>query len=72
MMEHKFYPLVEELMFLGRVNINGGDITVTNGQIVGDLKGNVTGSATPKIHISALPEYGGASKQLYGHVRTSR
>ena len=53
----------------GRVNINGGDITVTNGQIVGDLKGNVTGSATPKIHISALPEYGGASKQLYGHVK---
>ena len=53
----------------GRVNIDGGDITVTNGQIVGDLKGNVTGSATPKIHISAIPEYGGASKQLYGHVK---
>ena len=53
----------------GAVNISGGDLTVVGGQIVGDLKGNVTGSATPKIHISALPEYGGASKLLYGHVR---
>ena len=53
----------------GPVNIDGGDMTVKNGYIVGDLKGNVTGSATPKIHLSDIPEYGGASTELYGHVK---
>lgn len=53
----------------GGVNINGGDLVVINGQIVGDLKGNVTGEATPKLHLSTKPEYGGASTELYGHVK---
>ena len=53
----------------GPVNVNGGDLTVAGGYIVGDLKGNVTGSATPKIHLSDIPEYGGASTELYGHVK---
>lgn len=53
----------------GRTNITGGDLTVVGGYIVGDLKGNVTGSATPKIHLSSEPEYGGASTELYGHVK---
>lgn len=46
-----------------------GDFTVKDGEIIGNLRGNVTGEATPKIHLSALPEYGGASKNLYGHVK---
>jgi len=53
----------------GAVNVSNGDLTVINGQIVGDLKGNVTGEATPKIHISSEPEYGGASTEMYGHVK---
>ena len=52
----------------GETNING-NLTVIGGQIVGDVKGNITGTATPKIHLSALPEYGGASLTLYGHVK---
>lgn len=46
-----------------------GNLTVLNGQIIGDVQGNVTGTATPKIHLSAQPEYGGASTELYGHVK---
>ena len=53
----------------GQVNVTGGDLTVVGGQIIGDLKGNVTGEATPKIHISSEPEYGGASTEMYGHVK---
>ena len=53
----------------GSINVTDGDLTVVGGQIVGDLKGNVTGSATPKIHLSTEPEYGGASTELYGHVK---
>ena len=53
----------------GGVDIDGGDLTVTNGYIVGTLKGDVTGSAIPKIHLSTIPEYGGASTELYGHVK---
>lgn len=53
----------------GGINVTDGDLTVVGGQIVGDLKGNVTGSATPKIHLSTEPEYGGASTELYGHVK---
>ena len=53
----------------GGVNISNGDLTVTGGFIVGTLKGDVTGSAIPKIHLSTQPEYGGASTELYGHVK---
>ena len=53
----------------GPVNVSNGDLTVIGGQIVGDLRGNVTGEATPKIHISTEPEYGGASTEMYGHVK---
>lgn len=53
----------------GGVSISNGDLTVTGGFIVGTLKGDVTGSAIPKIHLSTQPEYGGASKELYGHVK---
>ena len=52
----------------GQIQINHGDLTVTDGYIVGNLKGDVQGSATPKIHLSAKPEYGGASTKLFGHV----
>lgn len=45
-----------------------GDLTVTGGQIIGNVKGDITGTATPKIHLATTPEYGGASKYLYGHV----
>lgn len=53
----------------GPTNVTNGDLTVTGGDIVGNLRGNVTGEATPKIHTSILPEYGGASLGLYGHVK---
>lgn len=53
----------------GPTNVTNGDLTVTGGDIVGNLRGNVTGEATPKIHLSLNPEYGGASKNLYGHVK---
>lgn len=52
----------------GPVNVNNGDLTITNGYIVGKLKGDVEGQAIPKVHLSTKPEYGGASKTLYGHV----
>ena len=52
----------------GEVTINNGNLNVIGGFIVGDLQGNVTGEATPKIHLSEQPEYGGASLYLYGHV----
>lgn len=50
------------------ITIQQGDLVVDNGYIVGNLKGDVTGQAIPKIHLSNKPEYGGASKTLYGHV----
>lgn len=53
----------------GPVNVNHADLTVTDGYLVGKLKGDVEGEATPKIHLSAKPEYGGASTMLYGHVK---
>lgn len=53
----------------GPVNVNHGDLSVLDGYIIGNLKGNVQGQATPKIHISLKPEYGGASTKLYGHVK---
>lgn len=52
----------------GAVQVNHADLTVTDGYIIGNLKGDVTGEATPKIHLSLKPEYGGASTKLYGHV----
>lgn len=53
----------------GDVTVNDGNLTVIGGMIIGDLQGNVTGQATPKIHLSDIPEYGGASTELYGHVK---
>lgn len=70
-----FNSLSQILTVEGGANINGptnvtnGDLTVTGGDIVGNLRGNVTGEATPKIHISTEPEYGGASTEMYGHVK---
>ena len=51
------------------VVVKNGDLIVEKGVIKGDLEGNVSGNATPKIHLSATPDYGGASKELFGHVR---
>jgi len=53
----------------GAVNVVGSDLTVIDGYIIGKLKGDVEGSATPKIHLSLKPEYGGSSLELYGHVK---
>lgn len=53
----------------GAVTVNHGDVSVLDGYIIGNLKGNVEGQATPKIHLSLKPEYGGASTKLYGHVK---
>lgn len=53
----------------GPVNVNHGDVSVLDGYIIGKLKGDVEGQATPKIHLSLKPEYGGASTKLYGHVK---
>lgn len=49
--------------------VKNGDLVVQNGTIIGKLQGEVTGTATPKMHLSNKPEYGGASKHLYGHVK---
>ena len=49
--------------------VKKGDLVVEQGIIIGRLQGEVTGSATPKIHISETPDYGGASTKLYGHVK---
>lgn len=69
-----FDPVSKYLTIEGGMNVGGsstvkGNLTVTDGQIIGDVQGNVTGTATPKIHLSAQPEYGGASTELYGHVK---
>lgn len=48
--------------------IDNGNIVVTNGYIEGKVKGDIEGYATPKIHISMEPDYGGASTKTYGHV----
>lgn len=53
----------------GAVTVNHGDLSVLDGYIIGKLKGDVEGQATPKIHLSLKPEYGGASTRLYGHVK---
>lgn len=49
--------------------VKQGDLVVEGGTIIGKLQGEVTGTATPKIHLSTKPEYGGASTKLYGHVK---
>lgn len=48
--------------------IDSGNIKLTDGYVEGKIKGDIEGSATPKIHISAQPNYGGASLRTYGHV----
>lgn len=53
----------------GAVTVNHGDVSVLDGYIIGKLKGDIEGQATPKIHLSLKPEYGGASTKLYGHVK---
>ena len=53
----------------GAVTVDHGDVSVLDGYIIGKLKGDVEGQATPKIHLSLKPEYGGASTKLYGHVK---
>jgi hypothetical protein len=60
-----------------KVEVTGGDeslkvkgnLVVEQGTIIGKLQGEVTGTATPKIHLSENPDYGGASTELYGHVK---
>ena len=69
-----FDPASKSLNIEGGLNAGGssviaGDLTVVDGEIIGDVRGNVTGTATPKIHLSDRPEYGGASTNLYGHVK---
>lgn len=53
----------------GPIMVNHGDLSVLDGYIIGNLKGDVQGEATPKIHSSLKPEYGGASIKMYGHVK---
>lgn len=53
----------------GGIVVTNGNIEVVNGTFIGKFYGEVTGTATPKIHLSSTPEYGGASTNLYGHVR---
>lgn len=53
----------------GPVFVNHGDLSVLDGYIIGHLKGDIEGEAKPKIHLSNKPEYGGASINLYGHVK---
>lgn len=50
------------------VVIQNGNVVVSNGYIEGRVKGEVEGTATPKIHLSLVPDYGGASLNTYGHV----
>ena len=68
-----FEPVSKKLTIEGGLNAGSshisGDLTVTEGEIIGDVRGNITGTATPKIHLSEDPEYGGASTKLYGHVK---
>lgn len=68
-----FEPVSKKLTIEGGINAGtshiSGDLTVTEGEIIGDVRGNITGTATPKIHLSEDPEYGGASTNLYGHVK---
>lgn len=49
--------------------VKQGNLIVEDGTIIGKLQGEVTGTATPKIHLSDKPEYGGASTNMFGHVK---
>lgn len=51
----------------GGVIIANGDIQVLNGSIKGKIEGDVI--TTPKIHSSINQDYGGASLNLFGHVK---
>ena len=70
-------PEEKKLSVLGGINAGPskiqGDFTVVGGNIIGNVDGDVTGTATPKIPLVWKdPEYGGASKHLYGHVKVRR
>ena len=49
--------------------VDNGNIEIKKGVFKGKFEGDVTGSATPKIHTSTKQDYGGASIYLYGHVK---
>lgn len=49
--------------------VDNGNLIVVRGTIKGKLEGEVQGTATPKIHLSLNPDYGGASTQMFGHVK---
>lgn len=72
------YNNLTKTLKVPKVEVNGGtedslkvkgNLVVEQGIIVGKLQGEVTGTATPKIHLSENPDYGGASTELYGHVK---
>lgn len=50
------------------LTILDGHLEVKNGYIKGKVLGDVEGTATPKIHLSLKPDFGGASLNAYGHV----
>lgn len=54
---------------IGDVNVFNGNLKVEGGKIIGNLEGDITGEAIPKIHLSDIPEFGGASLNMYGHVK---
>lgn len=49
--------------------VNKGNIEIIDGVFKGKFQGDLTGSALPKIHLSLTQDYGGASTQLFGHVK---
>jgi hypothetical protein len=55
----------------GGVRIDSDGNLHIKGNIIVDgvLQGNSSGTAIPKVHLSDKPQYGGASTELYGHVR---
>lgn len=46
-----------------------GNVVVVGGTIKGNIEGNVTGTAQPRIHLATDGTYGIASTSLYGHIR---
>jgi hypothetical protein len=55
----------------GGVRIDSDGNLHIKGNIIVDgvLQGNSSGTAIPKVHLSDKPQYGGASTELYGHVK---
>ena len=52
------------------ITVNNGNVEIKGtGAFIGKFQGDVTGSATPKIHASTIQDYGGASLNLFGHVK---